>query len=409
MNRRKALLWSLLPVGSAPLRLLAQAPGARAAPLDDDTPSGGFRRAQDEPASRRPRATDDGLLHDDEPLPPPGSAVSAGGASVAPPADFPTEPGQVFRGIDISRYTSLPHENSNPQDAIIEWVFRATNSSEWHGDRVAVLCASRTQLRAYHTPAMLKRVEQMVERFTNPDPAASDFLKLRIQIVAAANPGWRYHVATRLVPIATGPQGQQIWSLDPETTQMVLTQMQVIQGFKLLEDKTFTIINGQTLNLRRGFEVDYYSGPQRESAAGLGFQPATSKLEEGVFLRISPLLTFEGDSLDVALDVQANTVKSLIPTRVLTRREIGPGDMTIDVPEVVETRVNRTVQGWRLGQSLVISAGIHPGILQPKNGWFNMRVPGTYPTKTEVLVVLRADLAPAPATARARDDRSRDR
>jgi hypothetical protein len=118
------------------------------------------------------------------------------------------------------------------------------------------------------------------------------------------------------------------------------------------------------------------------------------------------LLTYEGDALDLALDLRANTVKSLVPTKILTRREIGPTDMSIDVPEVVESRLNQTIQGWKLGQTLLIACGIHPGILQAKTGFLNLRIPGTVPTKTELIVTLDAEaVSDPPRTARRSNDR----
>jgi hypothetical protein len=65
--------------------------------------------------------------------------------------------------------------------------------------------------------------------------------------------------------------------------------------------------------------------------------------------------------------------------------------MSVDVPESSQTRLDQTVKNWPLGQTLVISGGIHPGILDKKGGWFNLQIPGTYPTGTEVLVVLDAE------------------
>ena len=87
---------------------------------------------------------------------------------------------------------------------------------------------------------------------------------------------------------------------------------------------------------------------------------------------------------------------------MIAPREIGPTEMTIDVPEVSESRLNQTVKGWPLGQTLLISAGIQPGILQAKGGFLNLRIPGTVPTGTELLVFLDAE-SPAPRTRAARD------
>lgn len=401
MNRRKALWTSLLGGSLLPASLTAQDRARRRTTSDDDEDaSGGFRKARNSAPARLARR-DDEPIGDDEPAPPPGDDEPIGGGL---PADIPTDPGSVFRAFNISNYTALPHDATAPQDALIDWIFRRTGSRIWHGDRIALLCASRSQLRAYHSPRILRQVEEVVERFTNAQP--SNVIRIRARFIAAADTRWRYAIASRFVPIAAGPQGQQVWSLTAEEAALVRTQMQVYQGFKLLLDQPRDLINGQTLSVSREMDVEHISGPQRDSAVGLGFQPGTAKLKEGVFLKVSPLLTYEGDALDLALDLRANTVKSLVATRILTRREIGPSDMTIDVPEVVETRLNQTIQGWKLGQTLIITCGIHPGILQTKSGFLNLRIPGTVPTRTELIVTLDAEAVNEPArTARRNDDR----
>ena len=148
----------------------------------------------------------------------------------------------------------------------------------------------------------------MIERFTN---AVNDFLSIRVRFVAAVDTRWRYAVYSRLTPVGSGPQGQQIWTLKVEDAAFVLAQMQVYQGFRLLTDQKVEMVNGQTLTVKTSEPRGFTGGIQRDSAVGLGFQPKAEQLEEGVTLRLSPLLTFDGDSLDAAIDLTANTVKSL--------------------------------------------------------------------------------------------------
>jgi hypothetical protein len=385
MNRRKALFATMLLGGLLPRRLLAQTPGStarsRKASTDTATTARPARRASagDDPAEQ---PVDD----------------SAAAADSPPPADFPSESGQQWRTFDISKYTSLEHNQNNPQTAIIEWIFRRTESAPWHADKVAVLCASRAQVRAYHTPTILRQVAEMVERFTD---STADVLSVRVRFVAAADTRWRYAVNTRLNLLGSGPQGQQIWTLKLEDAASVLTQMQVYQGFKLVADRRFEMINGQTIFMQSSVSRNYVAGLQRDSAAGQGFQPAVKPLEEGVVLRLSPLLSFEGDTLDAAIEFRANTIRALHRTTVLAPREVGPSETTIDVPEVSETRLNQTVRGWPLGQTLLISAGIHPGILQSKTGFMNLRIPGTVPTSTELLAFVDVETTTAaPKAAR---------
>ena len=102
-------------------------------------------------------------------------------------------------------------------------------------------------------------------------------------------------------------------------------------------------------------------------------------------------MNFDGDALDAMIDLTINTVRSFHRTKVIAPRDVGPSEMSVDVPESTQTHLDQTVKNWPLGQTLVISGGIHPGILDKKGGWFNLQIPGTYPTGTEVLVFLDAE------------------
>src|SRR5260370_401294 len=82
----------------------------------------------------------------------------------------------------------------------------------------------RAQGRAFHDAATLKMVDEVVERFTN---AVNDFLSIRVRVVAAVDPRWRYAVYTRLTPVGSGPQGQEIWTLKMDDAAFVLAQMQL--------------------------------------------------------------------------------------------------------------------------------------------------------------------------------------
>ena len=369
MNRRKALFLTLLGGAMAPAGALAQAGPAR----------------KGKPAPKRIARRDEGEGADTTP---------AEDGPEGPPADFPEQAGHQWREWDIARYTAQAPNQGRPQSDIIEWIFRRTGTTEWHGEKLAVLGAGRAKLRAYHNPKMLDQVNEVVERFND---AYADVLKVRVRFVAADSPKWRYAIFSRLNPLGSGPQGQQIWSVKAEDAAMVIAQIGINQGGKPLTDQTVQVVNGQKITVETLSPHSYVAGLQRTSAVGLGFQPGSQKLDEGVVLRLSPLLTYEGDAVDAAIDLKANTVRHLHKTRVIAPREIGPAEMTIDVPEVCETRLNQTVKGWPVGQTLLIAAGIHPGILQSKAGPLNLKIPGTYPTTTELLVFLDVEIVDAPA------------
>jgi hypothetical protein len=362
MNRRTALLSSLFLGGLIPPSLLAQESGRKF-----------VSRGSNRTASNR-----DGDAAD-------GEATEAG-----LPAGLKGEPGFQLKRWDISGYTAIPtHVQATPEKALIDWILLRTGLSEWHGDHVTVLSANRERLIAYNSQEVIKQVDEIVERFLQP---VDDTLQVQVQFIAAVDPRWRYTVYPRLTYVGGGPQGQQIWTMNTRDTAIVLTQMQIQQGFRQLAKRGVEMINGQTLSMRTHDPRTFVGRLAPESGGGIAFQPKSERIEEGVFLKLSPLLNFKGEAVDAKIDLTVNMVRTLHRTKVIAPRgEIGPVETSIDVPDATQTHLEQTVRNWRLDQSLIISCGIHPGVLDKKSGLFNLPIPGTYPTATEVLVFLEVE------------------
>jgi hypothetical protein len=391
MNRRKALALSMLTGGLLPFAALAQRGSD-----DLDPPATSSTRGKKVAAKKAKPPRDREL--DDEP--PADAAEDKNVEETSPPADVKPEAGYTSQTWNITRYTGIAAtgSNTNPEAKIIEWIFRRTGSADWHGPKAAILSASRSAIRAYHSPSMLKKVNEVVRCFNK---STADRLAFRVRFVRAADTRWRYLVHSRMTLVGSGPQGQQIWTLNPTDAANVLAQMQQYRGFEVLLDQNYKTINGQTLSVEKSTNFDYTAGVQRDGTAG-GAQPAAQQLKEGVTLRMSPLLRYEGDSMELALELRTNVVRRLIKTSILARRDAGANDLQIHVPEVSETRLDQAVENWPLGQTLLISAGVTPGILEPKNGVLGL--PGTKPTDRELLVFLDAEtIGEAPKSTRRND------
>ena len=97
------------------------------------------------------------------------------------PPSIRREPGFIEKTWDIGRYTAIAanSENPKPEQKIIDWIFRATGSSDWHGEKVAILSASRAVLRAYHDPKTIKKVDDVVKRFID---SYNDRLSVRCSV-----------------------------------------------------------------------------------------------------------------------------------------------------------------------------------------------------------------------------------
>ena len=387
MKRR--MLLTLLPLLGWSARAMGQDSPRRARP----TPRG--RQVSDDGADETPRKR----------ARPNAEDVEAGSNLDRVPPNFNGEPDFEWKSFDIAPYTALSPTVASPQTAILDWIFRRTETGPWHGDKIAVLAANRTQIRAYNSKKILDQVTETVNQFVD---AQSDILTVRIRFLAAADSRWRYATYSRLTPVGNGPQGQQIWQTAESNIEGIIAQMTVWQGFKSLEDRKFEVLNGQTLRVESFLKKAYPGGVQREGAVGLGYQPKVENLTEGIVLRFSPLLAYEGDSLDAAIELSTNLIRRFHQTKVLGPKEIGTGEVTLDVPEVSETRLNQAVKGWQLGQALIISAGIQPGLLLDKNGLWNLKIPGTVPTGTEALCVINVSLSNAGKAREAAPARERE-
>lgn len=379
MNRRRALFGSLW---ASCLAMASQKSKAQQPPANTD---GGLERVTKREVAlaqeRRPAR--------------PATQAGASEENAGDAAGF-DEAGHQWMSYDISKYMQLPHDQSiPPQNAIIDWIIRRYGTGIWHGTKVAALMANNKQVKAYHDSKVLKQVGEIVERFTD---STADILKVRIRFVAAADPRWRYMVLSRMNLLGGGPQGQQIWTMSLTDATMAITQMQVYQGFELLADQQVEMINGQTLSMITSEKKPYNPGLQRQATANNQSTEASfNQLNEGVFLKFSPLLTYEGNAVDGSIELTCNSVKSMIKTRVLAGREQGANEVTVDVPEVVSSKLVQTAR-WTIGQTLVISGGIHPGmLLKNKNGFLNLRIPGTVPTQTETLVLIDVETPNSPA------------
>ncbi len=379
MNRRTAIISSMLLGGWLPASLRGQ-----------ESPSRRPRLAARDRSNATPRAEED---------------AEAESPDASLPAGLRGAPGFVLKRIPIGKYTNIPANVQPPEKAIIDWILLRTGTAAWHGDRVTVLSADHKYLTAYNTPEIIRQVEQISERFVN---ATTDTLRIQVQFIAAVDPRWRYSVYPRLTYVGGGPQGQQIWTMVSRDAALVLTQMQIQQGFRQLAKEGVDMVNGQTLSIKTREPRTFVGGLAPDPGGGVTFQPRSERLEEGITLKLSPLLAFEGDAVDAKIDLTVNMVRTLHRTKVIAPRgEVGPVETSIDVPDSTQTHLEQTVRNWRLGQSLIISCGIHPGILDKKGGPFNLGLPGMGPSATEVLVFLDIEAVERPRTARSRTRRNR--
>src|SRR5262249_25940333 len=150
-----------------------------------------------------------------------------------------------------------------------------TGLSEWHGDHVTVLSANRERLIAYNSQEVIKQVDEIVGRFLQP---VDDTLQVQVQFIAAVDPRWPYTDLPRRPHDGGGPRGQRIWTMNHCDTAIVLTQMQIQQGFRQLAKRGVEMINGQTLSMRTHDPRPFVGRLAPESGGGIAFQPKSERI-----------------------------------------------------------------------------------------------------------------------------------
>ena len=249
MKRRSLLLLSLL---AFPGRLFGQDSPRRTA-RSRPGPSG---RRRPEPARPTPGRPEAGRRR---------AGPTAGptpGRPEATPANFPNQAGFRGRTSRSANYTALDPNGHEPADG--------HHRLDLPADHAGPLARrqDRRPLRQpdpapglQHARRSSSRSPRSSSGSPTPRPTSSS---VRVRFIAAADSRWRYAVHQRLTPVGSGPQGQQIWHTSDADAEMVITQMQVWQGFKLLGNTNVEVLNGQTLKFTRTEDRPFTGGVQRD-------------------------------------------------------------------------------------------------------------------------------------------------
>ena len=355
MNRRTLLLFSTLLGGLAPFAAAGAGAvdpaGPRAEPSrtrgDDDPDAPRTARADDDrrPATSPNPAAADRDEHPAQPARP--RPASSGGPSTS--RSTPACPTRRTTRRPASSTGSSAGPRRPPGTA------RRSPSSPPAGRRSAPITTPRSSTRSPRSSS----------GSSTPRPTSS---RSASGSSPRPTPAWRYAVYKRLNLIGSGPQGQQIWSLDGRRRRDGPHPDAGLAGVPAARRQE--VRDDQRPDPHDRTRPRPARSPAASSATapvGQGFQPKAEELEEGVTLRLSPLLSYEGDTLDAAIELTANNVRSFHQTRVLAPREVGPGRAEDRRPRGVRDAAQPDDQGLA-GRPDAPDLGGHPAGHPPVEG-----------------------------------------
>jgi hypothetical protein len=159
-----------------------------------------------------------------------------------------------------------------------------------------------------------------------------------------------------LTPIEMKSSGVEGWLMSRENAAVFFQELKGRADFREHSSPQVEVHNGQSQTLARTKPRRYSRGVQPR-ADGLGYDLLPGQVDEGYSLTISPLLSLDGKSVDVALNCRVDQLEKLVPI-AMDVPVVGQGSrVQIQVPQLVSWRLNERVR-FPSDKVLLLSCGV---------------------------------------------------
>ena len=263
---------------------------------------------------------------------------------------LPNEAGQVWREYDISSYTSKVTSVNNPQQALLDWVLRETGNEMWFNEPLGILHATKSRLIVYHTPEIQSAVKDIVDRFVRTRGQLQSF---NINLVTIGNPNWRAAAYPLLQTVDVESPGVEAWLVSKENAALLFNQLKSRTDFKEHSGGTVNSHDGQSFVLEKTKPVLFVRSLRWLPGQFPGYEPQMTTINEGYSVGISPLMSLDNQSVEVAIKADVDQVESLTPVKV----PVGGANVDLNVPKVISWRLHERFR-WPSDQVLLVSSGV---------------------------------------------------
>ena len=268
---------------------------------------------------------------------------------------LPNAAGQVWREYDISSYTSKVTSVSNPQQALLDWVLRETGTEMWFNQPLGILHATKSRLIVYHTPEIQSEVKNIVDRFVRTRGQLQSF---NINLVTVGNPNWRAAAYPLLQTVDVKSPGVEAWLVSKENAAILFNQLKNRTDFKEHSGGTVNTHDGQSFVLEKTKPVPFVRSIRWMPGQFPGYEPLMTTINEGYTVGLSPLMSLDNQSVEIAIKCDVDQVESLTPVKV----PVGGANNTVNnvdlnVPKVISWRLHERFR-WPADQVLLVSSGV---------------------------------------------------
>lgn len=319
------------------------------------TPSEGFQSRTAPVGGASPPATASPAAAD----PPSMTRQPSGGVPRGPAStnnlQLPREAGQMWEEYDLTPYTGYLTGVDRPHQAVIDWILRETGTDVWFASPFGILSARRDTLTVYHTSEMQQVVAKMVSRFV-AGPREPQSLNLKVMRVG--NPNWRGRALPLLTDVYVETPGVQAWLVNKENAALLMSMLKQRTDANLMHDVDLIMYNGQSQQLGSRKGRNYVRSIRASATGWPPYEPELGEVQEGYELSISPLVSEDRQSIDIAVRAEIDQVEKLVAVDLDLPLPNGQNHRArIDVPQMVSWRLHERFR-WPADQVLLLSCGV---------------------------------------------------
>lgn len=283
---------------------------------------------------------------------------------------LPNDHGQIWREYDLTPYTLRAAGVARPEQALIDWILRDTGTEVWFSEPLGLLSANSTTLRVYHTPQMQARVRAIVERFVGQSAIQQT---LAVRLMTVSNPNWRAEAVALLRPVEVKSPGVEGWVLSRDSAALLLAQLRRRADFREHTAPQIEVVHGQTHTLARTQPRHYPRSVQLKAEFPF-YDLIPGQIDEGYRLQISPLLSLDGQTMEVAIACQVDQIERLVPLAIDLPVGNPPPRVTLQVPQLVSWRLSERFR-WPAQEVLLLSCGVVASPTQAPGGMLALLAP----------------------------------
>ena len=304
---------------------------------------------------------------------------------------LPNDQGQVWQEYDLSVYTAQVDPAAKPEQALVDWILRETGTEAWFSEPFGLLSANRERLLVYHTPAMHAVVADIVERFVRTGRESHVF---GVRLMTLANPNWRTKAYSKLQSVSVQSPGVEAWLLSKEDAAILVSDLSKRTACREYNSPNLMIYNGQSHDIERIRPVAYIrmaaGQPLGQPGDRANAQSEMGNVEEGFRLRLSPLLSLDGRTVDAVVKIETTQVEKMSSLWVNTPTVSEPRRTAqIQVPQTSSWSLHERFR-WPTDRVLLISCGLVATPGPERRGILPTPVLPTQPPRADTLLLIDA-------------------